>query len=168
MMADIYPPVRQREALLTFRDALGCRDNALRRDECGDWRIEGRSGHIYAVPGSLDRPKTPGFQIFIARSSRWWTNAKAALKSFAEIANDGEGEGVHFIFRLPTADEAEVIRQYVGVAKKRTMSEEALAHLAEVRRPFAKRSGVEGAQTGEKPALDDPAGIPTPTDHDEG
>src|ERR1700722_2896133 len=93
MMADIYPPVRQREALLTFRDALGCRDNALRRDECGDWRIEGRSGHIYAVPGSLDRPKTPGFQIFIARSSRWWTNAKAALKSFAEIANDGDGEG---------------------------------------------------------------------------
>jgi hypothetical protein len=119
------------------------------------------------VPGSLDRPKTPGFQIFIAGSSRWWTNTKAALKPFAEIASDGDDEGMHFIFRLPTPVEAEVIRHFVGVAKKRAMTEEALAHLAEVRRPFAKRSGVEGAQTGEKPASDDPAGIPAQADHND-
>jgi hypothetical protein len=64
-MADIYPPAKQREALLGFREALGCRDNAVRRDECGDWAIFGKRGHIYAIPGTLDRPKTPGFQIMI-------------------------------------------------------------------------------------------------------
>ena len=67
---DIFLPAKQRPALLALRDALGCRDNALRRDECGDWRVEGRFSHIYAVPGSLDRPDTPGFQIFIAGSAR--------------------------------------------------------------------------------------------------
>ena len=161
-MVDIYPPVRQRPALLELVKALGCRDSALRRDECGDWRIEGRSGHIYAVPGSLDRPETPGFQIFIAGSSRWWTNTKAALKPFAEIASDGDDEGMHFIFRLPTPVEAEVIRHFVGVAKKRAMTEEALAHLAEVRRPFAKRSGVEGALNGRKTGLGRPGRYPSP------
>ena len=32
---------RPREALLALVEALGCRDNALRRDECGDWCISG-------------------------------------------------------------------------------------------------------------------------------
>ena len=64
-MADLFPPARQRPALLALRDALGCRDAALRRDECGDWAIFGKRGHIYAVPGTLDRPKTPGFQIVV-------------------------------------------------------------------------------------------------------
>jgi hypothetical protein len=68
-MTDAFPPTRQRPALLELVKALGCRDKALRRDECGDWRVEGRSGHIYAVPGSLDRPSTRGFQIFIAGST---------------------------------------------------------------------------------------------------
>jgi hypothetical protein len=54
-MPDRYPPAMQRPALLKLAEALGCRDNALRRDECGDWRIVGRLGHIYAIPGPLDR-----------------------------------------------------------------------------------------------------------------
>ena len=71
-MSDIYPAKDQRLALLELVKALGARDNSLRRDECGDWRIEGRSGHIYAVPGSLDRPDhqprlAAGFQVYIAR-----------------------------------------------------------------------------------------------------
>ena len=35
-MTDAFPPTRQRPALLELVKALGCRDNALRRDECGD------------------------------------------------------------------------------------------------------------------------------------
>jgi hypothetical protein len=35
---------------------------ALRRDECGDWRIKGTKGWIYAVPGSLaERESAKGF-----------------------------------------------------------------------------------------------------------
>ena len=128
-MSDLYPPTRQRPALLDLTKALGCRDNSLRRDECGDWRVEGRNGHVYAVPGSLDRPATPGFQIYAAGSARWWSFAKKALTPFAEITNDGDDEGMLFLDRLPTADEAETIRQYVGLAKKRVMSEAELARL---------------------------------------
>ena len=40
---DMFPPTAQRPALLTLVEALGCRDNALRRDECGDWATEGEA-----------------------------------------------------------------------------------------------------------------------------
>jgi hypothetical protein len=49
-VTDRYPPTMQRPALLELVKALGCRDAAFRRDECGDWRISGKFGHIYAVP----------------------------------------------------------------------------------------------------------------------
>ena len=62
-MADIYPPTRQREALRKLAEAVGCRDVALRRDEVGDWRVVGKLGHIYAIPGTLDRKGVEGFQI---------------------------------------------------------------------------------------------------------
>jgi hypothetical protein len=149
---DIFPPARQRPALLDFAQALGSREGALRRDECGDWRIAGRFGHIYAVPGSLGRPDTPGFQIFISGSGRWWANAKAAFRPFADLANDGADEGVHFVFRLPIAAEAEVIRHYVGVAKKAEYSDEVLAQ----KREQALRAR---ALIGQKPASDDLAGL---------
>jgi hypothetical protein len=81
-----------------------------------------------------------------------WTNAKAAFKPFADLANDGDDEGMYFIFRLPTAAEAETIRHYVGVAKKRELSEAERERLTSLGRRFEKRFDVEGAQTGEKPA----------------
>ena len=169
-MADIYPPIVQRPALIELVRALGCRDNALRRDDCGDWRVNGKQGHIYAVPGSLDRPDTPGFQIYVERESvREWSYAKKALKPFADLTNDGEDEGMLFLDRLPTADEAEVIRQYVGVAKKRVLSDEERARLLSVSvgHRFGKRSGVGGDDQREKPATDDQAATHMPADPDE-
>jgi hypothetical protein len=144
----VSAPARPREPLLALVDVLSCRDNALRRDECGDWRIEGRCGHIYAVPGTLDRPSMPGFQIFIVGSGRWWNGAKRGL-AFADLANDGDDEGALFIVRLPTPNEAEAVRHFVGLAKKRVMREAELARLG--------RTGFRpgGAQTGEKTGSDD-------------
>jgi hypothetical protein len=43
---EIFPPTKQRSALLEFARAIGSRSRALRRDECGDWRINGKRGHI--------------------------------------------------------------------------------------------------------------------------
>jgi len=129
-MADIYPPAVQRPALLKLVEALGCRDAALRRDECGDWRINGTEGGILAVPGSLDRPTAEGFHIFIECDTvRQWSAVKAAMKPFTDLTNDGDSEGMFFLDRLPTPDEAEIIRRYVGVRKKRELSEDALAEL---------------------------------------
>jgi hypothetical protein len=103
-------------ALVAFAAALGCRDAALKRDDRGEPFIEGRRGRIYAVPGSLARPNTPGFVLYALRAvgdeghtSHWWTNTKAEM-AFAEITNDGDAEGAFFLDRLPTAAEAETIR----------------------------------------------------------
>jgi hypothetical protein len=114
-MADSFPPVTQRPALLAFAGAIGSRDAALRRDECGDWRINGARGHVYAVPG--------GFQIIVMGwTAKGWNLAKQAL-SFAALTNDGDDEGALTLDRLPTRTEGEAIRKWVGIAKKREVSE---------------------------------------------
>jgi hypothetical protein len=157
-MTDIFPLAKQRPALLALRDALGCRDNALRRDECGDWRIVGKLGHVYAVPGSLDRPKAEGFQIYFRgsgefeeppRGSPAWSYVKKAM-AFCEVTNDGDGEGMMFLDRLPTAAEAEIIRDKLGIAKKREVSaaerERLLAMSSQYR--FAAQRDVVGTPDG--------------------
>jgi hypothetical protein len=78
-MTDLFPPAKQRPALLAFAESLDSRASALRRDECGDWAIWGTNGHIYAVP--------EGFQLMIGcdfgnvrwTSARGWESAKKRL-----------------------------------------------------------------------------------------
>jgi hypothetical protein len=126
---DIYPAPAQRQALLELVPALGCRDSALHRDECGDWRINGSAGHIYAVPRSLDEPGKPGFMAYVScETARGWTYAKKAL-SFAKVTNDGDHEGAFFLGRLPWKAEAEAIRYHCGIPKKRELSEQELERL---------------------------------------
>jgi hypothetical protein len=123
-MADSYPAAAQRQALLALIPSLGCSDMTLRRDECGDPRISGKHGHVYAVPGA-------GFAIFVNCETRTgWTYAKRAL-SFAKLMNDGEDEGAFFLDRLPTRSEAETIRRYCAIRKRMELSEESLAQLRE-------------------------------------
>jgi hypothetical protein len=75
-VADIYPAAAQWQALLALMPALGCSDTALRRDECGDPRIAGKHGHIYAVPGTVDGPRRPGFMIHVnCGAGMGWTYA---------------------------------------------------------------------------------------------
>jgi hypothetical protein len=123
---DIYPPHRQREALLRLAPALGCRESALRRDDCGDWRINGKHGHIYAIPGTLAEPGREGFLLCYNGSARAWGFAKAAMR-FAQVTQDG----CLFLDRLPTKAEAAVIRAKLGMAKKPEYDEETLARKRE-------------------------------------
>lgn len=152
---DNFPPAKQRPALLALRDALGCRDNALRRDECGDWRIEGRFGHIYAIP--------EGFQMCFrgAREfeepppgSQKWANAKKAMP-FTSVAQDGDGEGTLVMDRLPAAAPAKIIRDRFGVSRKREISDAERERLRTIGRPFASSpSVVEGGAGAPEPASD--------------
>jgi hypothetical protein len=64
-MADIYPAAARRKVLFELVPALGCRDAAVRRDECGDLLIAGKRGHIYAAPGTVEEPRRPGFMIYV-------------------------------------------------------------------------------------------------------
>jgi hypothetical protein len=138
-LADIYPASRQREALLKLVEALGCWDRALKRDECGDPRIVGKLGHIYAVPGTLDRPKAEGFLIYFRGApeyeeptdSQAWTWAKKLLEPFCQVTQDGDTEGILFLDRLPTKKEAEAIRDKLVIRKRVEYDEETLARKRE-------------------------------------
>ena len=130
-MAGRYPPSKQRPALLAFAAALNSSPMALRRDGCGDWSVNGRHGHVYAIPGTLDEPGREGFLLYCADGSvRRWGATKKAL-GFARVTQDGAEEGLFFLDRLPTAAEAEVIRDRLGVRKRRDISDEQRAALRE-------------------------------------
>jgi hypothetical protein len=134
-MSDLFPPTKQRPALLAFAEALDSRPAALRRDECNDWRISGREGcSIYAVP--------EGFQLQF--DSRYGVNdwdgegphvqdyakAKRSL-AFCNLRQDGTGGGIFTLDRLPNEAEASAIRETLGIFRKKQYSEEALTAMRE-------------------------------------
>lgn len=96
-------------------DALNCASTARRRDEAGDWRIEGRSGWIYEQP--------EGFYLYYnPNSSRAYGFGKKDL-SFCEVTLDCDTEGYFRLNRLPTPAEADIIRDRLGIRKRRVLSE---------------------------------------------
>ena len=136
---DIYPQVVQRPELLKFAEALRSRVNALRRDECGDWRINGGKGHIYAVP--------EGFQIMVSGwSANGWNRAKQTM-TFATVTQDGDAEGGLIMERLPTPAEADEIRHYCKIAKRTEYSEEYRAELRERMSRFSPKSDRKTTRT---------------------
>jgi hypothetical protein len=118
-MADTFPPAKQRSALLAFAEACCTRSDKLRRDECGNWCIFGKQGHVFAVPDG-------GYQLLVFRqSAQRWTYAKRRL-SFAEPTQDGDEEGAVILNRLPAKIEASEIRAVLGIPKRVEYSEETL------------------------------------------
>lgn len=119
--------------------ALDCSRLAKRRDEAGDWRIEGHNGWIYEQP--------EGFYLFYNPcSSRAFGFGKKDL-SFCKLTQDGDTEGYFFLDRLPTEAEAGIIRERLGIRRRRAMSE---ARLASLRQAGAKSrfqpSGSKGGK----------------------
>jgi hypothetical protein len=163
---DKFPPTAQRKALLKLATALNSSPTALRRDECGDWRINGSSGHVYAIPSALARqgtiaqprsgaqPSRKGFAIYVmTETSRQWTFAQRAL-SFATLMQDGDTEGSMFLDRLPTKDEADVIRKAVGIRKRRSLSPE---HIEKLRAGALLRGGFQPMECPSLPERSDRA-----------
>ena len=74
-MADLFPPTKQRPALLAFRDALGCRDNALRLDG-------GAIADLYSNIAKLNSERSGGDvsrrHWLPGKSTADWRRSKAA------------------------------------------------------------------------------------------
>lgn len=146
-MSDKYPPTVQRPALLKLVEALGVRDMTLGRDACGDWCIAGDHGHIYAVPGIPwgGMEKTEGFQFYCSRdTARAWGSAKKLL-GFCRVTQDGDTEGMLFIGRFPTEIEAAVIRETLGIRKKRAIGEDERERLLRSQVRFERKGGAHDA-----------------------
>lgn len=120
-MSDKFPPAMQRPRLLALAPMLDISLTQLRRDECSDWVIIGRRGTIYALPAY--------FQIVITGwTARGWNACKADF-TFASLHQNGEDEGSFTMHRDPTPDEAEKIRKWVGLKRRRHLDADALAAL---------------------------------------
>jgi hypothetical protein len=102
----------QQRALLV---ALNGWDRALRRDDCGVWTIIGNTGSIHTWDSK-------SWVLFVTcRSVRHWTSIKKQL-SFCAVTMDGDDEGCLRLHQLPTADQASIIRDVIGLQKKRNVS----------------------------------------------
>jgi hypothetical protein len=98
--------------LQTLLGALNGAKNSLGLDACGDYMIEGSRGTIRACNGKFFMYLAPG-------SARAWGFVKKALASIATPSQDGDDEGILTFDRIPTDEEAEVIRHYIGLRQTR-------------------------------------------------
>jgi hypothetical protein len=128
----MHPQRNNRERLLIFLAALDASTVALRRDlhrdegHKGDYSIQGKWGHIYndgegfllCVTAADERDQSP----------RRWTSIKRRLE-FCRITQDGDDEGCLHLDRLPTPAQAGLIRQALGIRKRRTLTEDGRAQL---------------------------------------
>ena len=98
--------------------------NALRRDECGDWTIIGSRGTIHACDGV--------FSVYIeGHSALASTHAKKQLHGICPVVSqDGDRESVLTFQRMPDADEAATLRQYVGLRQTRDVPPDRALHLS--------------------------------------
>jgi hypothetical protein len=122
------------QALLAALDAsLVALQRDLHRGEGrkGDYGVHGKLGQIY-----LDGD---GFLLCVTakdernQSPRRWTNVKQRL-AFCRIMQDGDDEGCLHLDRLPTPAEAVLIREALGIRKRRALTEDGRAQLDAARR----------------------------------
>ena len=133
-----------RERLAPLLIALDASPSTLRKVD-GDYRIDGKWGHIFAVSDTQ-------YQVFVldekpetGSHSRWskqgWTHCKKALMTFMKLVSDGDTEGAFTLDRLPTPEEAVLIRKYCHIRQKTHYSDEALATMRSKMQAMRAASG---------------------------
>ena len=123
------------DALARLLDASSV---ALKRDfwrgygPKGDWGTHGKFGHVY-LDGS-------GFLlVFVSErlSTHRWNAVKRDLH-FCRLMQDGDSEGCLHIDRMPTKTEGALIREALGIRKRRALDR---VNLQIIGRPFVKSVG---------------------------
>jgi hypothetical protein len=135
----------QQKELLT---ALNAWDRALRRDECGGWTIIGKQGSIHSWGDGKS------WVLYIAcRSAMHWTYTKKRLGGICAVTLDCEDEGTLRLQHLPRPDQAEVIRDILGIQKRREVSAAELERLkafAFARKPRSEASLEQNIALGDR------------------
>ncbi len=123
VLFEVSAHAEDRQELALFAEAVKARTGA-RRDEYGSYCLLGKIGQVYAtgVRGARE------FQLIVGAapdgeiSARRWSSIKKRL-SFCTLSLDGQSEGRFTLGRLPTADEASIIRKALGLPKAFEVSE---------------------------------------------
>ena len=116
-----------RAQLEPFLAALDASPTALERPNCrgwiGDYQITGKHGHVLADHA--------GYLLYVTSTLQRWKKAKRILPG--TVTQDGDDEGIVRLDRLPTPAEAELIRDLIGIRKRRHMTADALSSLGRAR-----------------------------------
>jgi len=119
-MGDTYDRAEQaaadREQQQSLLTALNAWDRALRKDECNAWVIAGKNGTVHTWGDGhtwIVRVR--------CRSEKHWAYTKRRLV-FCTVTQDGDNEGCLRLHQLPTADQAEVIRDILCIRKRVELS----------------------------------------------
>jgi len=98
----------------------------IKKDAAGDWFIQGLEGDIYCADGV-------GYAIGVCHTTRLaYRRTKEVLMRFAVLRQNGDTEGVFYLNRLPTQDEACTLRKRLKIRKIRQLSDEARQKNVEV------------------------------------
>jgi hypothetical protein len=121
--------VESRSRILLLAAALDVSvATSIRRDECGDPRIIGRDGRIYANGAGFLICVGPPDGVLTRGCARRWNNIKRNL-SFCRVTQDGDDEGCLHLDHLPDQHEAAEIRAAIHVRRKMHISATQLAAL---------------------------------------
>jgi hypothetical protein len=106
--------VQDKERIEQFADASEISLRNVRKDDCGQWTISGRGGHVQTW-GDLST-----YALYIATySPRKWGAIKRKAKAFGwSLANDGDDEG-RFRLGLPDGAQSDYLRALLGLRKRR-------------------------------------------------
>jgi len=89
----------------------------------GDYQISGKHGHVLS--------DHPGYLLYVTGTVQRWKKTKRLLPG--KVSQDGDDEGTLRLDRLPTAAETELIRDLIGIRKRRHGTAEALSNLERAR-----------------------------------
>lgn len=111
---------------------LNASPSSLHRDDCGLWVLRGARGYI----STRDDGASWQLVVFELPTARQWNFRRDVLAAFAEVTEDTDTDGCLLLRRLPTVDEADVIRDILGIGK---MPEELLVQRKLARTPSGCR-----------------------------
>jgi hypothetical protein len=114
---------KDKQFLTTLCEHLECSKNRLHLDAYRDWNIQGTKGHIFT--------DLIYWYVYLSpESTRKWNNIKNKL-SFMEVSQDGDDEGILKMKRMPSKEEAKILRKLVGLRISTKLTEEEVQQLKE-------------------------------------
>lgn len=122
-----------------------------KRDGYGDSCLEGRRGNIHE--------DGMGYSVYATfKSNRALNRCKDAFSGFMELRQDGDAEAVFHLPKLPTPEQAKLIRYWLGLPKRRILSDEqraalvatGMANLSKVHKAKQAKNAPERTKTEEE------------------